>query len=81
MFYVNQCGTDKPLGQSRTQSEAFALAKASVGEDGYDTYVTDTSTGCSRIIGFGTTGFIAAAPDPTDPCTRGGSVLFGRETE
>ena len=85
MFYIHTCNphvSSSTLATAHTQSEAFKLASNLLAQtDPYDTYVADTSTGCSRIIGFGSTGFIPETPDPTDPCTRGGSVLFGRETE
>lgn len=84
MFYIHTCNPKadlSTLASCQSQSEAFRKARELMTPDGYDTYVTDTSTGCSRIIGFGSTGLIPDCGDESDPCTRGGSVLFGRETE
>lgn len=79
MFHVFHCGDGKLLAQSHAFDVAFNLAKDLMTDDGFDTYVTDNSRGYSKIIGFGSTGFIPDAPDPTDPCTRGGSCMTGRE--
>lgn len=84
MFYVHTCNPkaeNSLLAEYKNEREAFRMARELLGPDGFDTYVSDTSKGHSEIIGFGSTGKLEPAGDNSDPCTRGGSVLFGRETE
>jgi len=84
MFYVLEAHTDKVIAETQSESEAFAIASKWLTdhpESTYDTVVESTATGCSRLIGWGSTGKSEPTKDWSDPCTRGGSVLFGRETE
>lgn len=84
MFYIYQCGTEKLIGQSNTEVGAFTIASKWLTdhpESSYDTFVSSTARGYSEVVGFGSTGKLEPTADETDPCTRGGSVLFGRETE
>ena len=82
MYYIQHCKTGAILGETRDKAQAVKMAYDLMPTDStYDTYITDTSRGYANIIGFGSTGIIPPCGDQTDPCTRGGSVLFGRETE
>jgi hypothetical protein len=82
MFYIHTCNPkvdNSILATTQTEREAFKIASQILDKatDTYDTYVSVNS----RIIGFGSTGRIPDCGDESDPCTRGGSVLFGREHE
>lgn len=82
MFYIQHCKSGEILDQTNDKEKAVKMASELIDPtDTFDTYITDTSRGYSRIIGFGSTGLIEETGDQTDPCTRGGSILFGRETE